>query len=366
MTKTMTIPDDRLTKTKLEGVRKQAHKNIRLILKHMNFKGNDFGDRVVGCCPIPHKASGSPNDNNKAFSWDFTRQMWQCFSHRCHTIHGADIFALVRAYHNCSFKVAIEWILNVLNQDIDSIKDIDSAEAQKIQSFIQKKSELVRHKRAEEEMMKHLTPNDYFVKRGFSKEVVKEFNAGGSWHKIGTYGENRMVVPIYDPLDGYLIAFTCRILNDDLIETWRPKWCHAINFADMRKKSSERAEEERFHASSVLFNLHRAKQNMGESKTIVLTEGPLDVMRLWEAGVKNAVAILGTGFSKQHKLLLHKVGCQRVICLLDSDEAGQKATNGVEKMCKDYFDYRAIVLPNNKDPGETDPGQLRLILKEYL
>jgi DNA primase len=364
---TMTsIPEHKLTKTKLEGIRKQAHKNMRLILKQMNFKGSDFGDRAVGCCPIPHKSSGSPNDNNKAFSWDFTRQMWQCFTHRCHTIYGADVFALVRAHKNCGFKQAIEWVLGALNQDIDAIKEIDSAEAKQIQNFIQKKSELVKHQRAEDEMMKHLAPSKYLVNRGFSQTVVDEFKAGGEWYKVGTYGEGRAVVPIYDPLDGYLIAFTCRLLNDDEIEQWRPKWCHALNFADMRKKSADRTEEERFHASSVLFNLHRAKEHMGESKTIVLTEGPLDVMRLWEAGVKNAVAILGTGFSKQHKLLLHKVGCQRIICVLDPDEAGQKATSGVEKMCKGYFDYRTVTLPDGKDPGDTDPAQLRLIFKEFL
>lgn len=361
-----TIPDNKLTKTKIEGIRKQAHKNLRLLLKHMDFKGSDFGDRVVGCCPIPHKSSGSPNDNNKAFSWDFIRQMWQCFTHRCHNIYGADIFALVRAHKNCGFKQAVEWVLGVLNQDIDAIKDIDSAEAKQIQNFIQKKSELVKHKRMEDEIMRHLTPSNYLINRGFSRAVVDEFRAGGEWHKAGTYGEGRAIVPIYDPLDGYLIAFTCRLLDDSEIEQWRPKWCHALNFADMRKKSSEKAEEERFHASSVLFNLHRAKQYMGYNKTIVLTEGPLDVMRLWEAGVKNAVAILGTGFSKQHKLLLHKVGCQRVVCVLDSDEAGQKASSGVEKACKGYFDYVTIVLPDNKDPGETDLAQLKLIFKEYL
>jgi DNA primase len=360
------VQENQLTKSKIEGIRKQAHKNLRLLLKHMHFKGSDLGDRVTGCCPVSHRESGSPNDNNKAFSWDFTRQMWQCFSHRCHMIHGADIFALVRAHRDCSFKAAIEWILNVINQDLDAILEPDPVEAVRLQQIIKKKSELVRHQRNEDELLKHLEPSPYLLRRGFSQDVIDEFHAGGEWHKPGTYGENRAIVPIYDPLDGYLIAFTCRLLDDSQIESWRPKWCHALNFADMRKKSSERVDEERFHASSVLFNLHRAKEHMGESKTIILTEGPLDVMRLWEAGIKNAVAILGTGFSKQHKLLLHKVGCKKVVCVLDSDEAGQKATSAVLKMCQNYFEYKTLVLPNNKDPGETDPAQLRLYFKDFL
>jgi hypothetical protein len=330
-----------LTKTKVEAIRRLAHTNMRMILRQMNFKGSDFGDRLVGCCPIPHKSSGSPNDNNKAFSWDFSRQMWQCFSHRCHNIHGADVFALVRAYRHCNFREAIDWILKVINRDLND-------------------------KRMEDEIMRHLAPSNYLLNRGFSKEAIQEFRAGGEWHKAGTYGEGRAVVPIYDPLDGYLIAFTCRILDDSKIEAWRPKWCHTLNFAEIRKKSTDRTDEERFYASSVLFNLHRAKEHMGENKTIIITEGPLDVMRLWEAGIKNAVAILGTGFSKQHKTLLHKIGCQRIVCLLDSDDAGQKATSGVEKLCKGYFDYVAVKIPGNKDPGETDPTQLRMFLRGYL
>jgi DNA primase len=366
MTTIKMIPNSTLSKNKVEAIRRLAHTNMRMILRQMNFKGSDFGDRLVGCCPVPHKSSGSPNDNNKAFSWDFTRQMWQCFSHRCHNIYGADVFALVRAHRNCNFKEAVDWVLKVINKDPDDIQEINSNEAKQLQSFIQKKSELVRHKRMEDDIMRHLTPSKYLLNRGFSQEAISEFRAGGEWHKFGTYGEHRAIVPIYDPLDGYLIAFTCRILDDSKIETWRPKWLHALNFAEMRKKASEKTDADRFYASSVLFNLHRAKEHMGESKTIVITEGPLDVMRLWEAGIKNAVAILGTGFSKQHKMLLHKIGCKRIVCLLDSDDAGQKATSGVEKMCSGYFDYVAVSLPGNKDPGETDPSQLRMFLKDYL
>lgn len=355
-----------ISKAKLEGVRKQAHKNMRLLLKKLNFHGYDFGDRLTGCCPISHKDGRTPNDNDKAFSWDFKRQMWQCFTHRCHNVHGSDIFALVRSARACSFREAVEWILSALDQNVDDIKEIDPAEAQKLEQIIRKRSQLVQHQRMEEEIMRHLQPSNYFERRGFSQAVIKEFNCGGEWHRAGTYGEDRAIVPIYDPIDGFLIAFTCRLLDDSIIEAWRPKWCHALNFAEMRKKSVEKTDEERFHASSVLFNLHRAKEHMGDSGTIIIVEGPGDVMRLWEAGLKNTVAVLGTGFSKHHKTLLHKVGCRRILCVLDADEAGQKGGAAVERMCKDYFEYVSVKLPNGKDPGEHDPAQLRLIFKEYL
>lgn len=366
MTMTTELPNGKLTKQKIEGVRKIAHKNMRLIMKKLSFKGADYGNRLVGCCPIPHDNGRTPNDNAQAFSWDFTRQMWQCFTNRCHQINGADVFALIQCAKDCGFKAALQWILDVVEKDIDDIKELDSAEAQRIEQVIRRRSKLVKHKRMEDDLMRHLQSSTYFKDRGFSNEVIEEFGCGGEWHKPKTYGENRVVVPIYDPVDGYLVAFTCRLLDDSQIEPWRPKWCHALNFAELRKKSSERTDEERFYASSVLYNLHRASKHIGVSKTIIVVEGPGDVMQMWEAGLKNTVAVLGTGFSKHHKTLLHKVGCSRVICVLDGDSVGQKASNTVEKMCKDYFEFKSVVLPEGKDPGDHTPAQLRLIFKEYL
>lgn len=355
-----------LTKSKIEGIRKLAHKNMRRILKQWDFRGSDQGSRIVGCCPIPHDNSATPNDNYTAFSWDFTRQMWQCFTHRCHLEKGSDIFALVAAKNQCTFREAINWILKVVESDIDDIKEVNPEEAAKLEQIIRKRSQLVTHKRMEDEIMRHLAPSTYFKDRGFSDEVIEEFGCGGEWHKKGTYGEERAVVPVYDPVDGYLIAFTCRLLDDALIEKWRPKWCHALNFAEIRKKSVDRADEERFYASSVLYNLHRARNHMGDPKTIILTEGPGDVMRMWEASLKNTVAVLGTGFGKHHRTLLLKAGCQRIISVTDGDEPGQKAARTIERMCADYFEFKSVDMPSGKDPGDHDPGQLKLLFKEYL
>jgi DNA primase len=87
---------------------------------------------------------------------------------------------------------------------------------------------------------------------------------------------------------------------------------------------------------------------------------------MWEAGLKNTVAVLGTGFSKHHRTLLHKIGCSRVICVLDGDGPGQKAISKIQKMCGNYFEFQSVVLPTGKDPGDHEPSQLRLLFKEYL
>ena len=355
----------RLDKAKIEGVRRLAHQNLRMILKLFGFRGQDLGSRIVGCCPHPHAEGHTPNDNYSAFSWDFSREMWQCFTHRCHDLNGSDVFALVQTVRNCNFPEAVEWILETVGAALEDVKDIDAEERQRLEQVIRKRSRFVTHSRMEDDLMRHLKPSTYFKSRGFSDEVIKEFGVGGEWYRLGTYGEKRVIVPVYDPLEGYLIAFTCRLLDDSLIEAWRPKWCHALNFAEQRKKSEDRTDEERFYASSVLYNLYRAKEHMGSHKTIILVEGPGDVMRMWEAGIKNVVAVLGTGFGKNHRTLLHKVGCAKVVCALDPDAAGARAVDTVKKTSVGYFEFAMAELLDGKDPGDHDPSQLRMIFKEY-
>lgn len=360
------LPQGMLQKGKIEGIRRLAHKNMRRLIKSLGFSGVDYGNRLVGCCPIPHGDSNTPNDNEQAFSWDFTRQMWQCFSNQCHQAHGADVFALIQSVRKCGFKDAIQYVLDVIDHNIDDIKELDEAEAKRLEQVIRRRSKLVHHKRMEEDLMRHLSVSRYFLDRGFSAEVIAEFNCGGEWHKVKTYGEDRVIVPVYDPIEGFLIAFTCRLLDDSLIESWRPKWCHALNFAEIRKKSVERTDAEKFHASSVLYNLHRASKHMGSSNTIIIVEGPGDVMRMWDAGIKNVVAVLGTSFSKHHRSLLHKVGCSKVVCVFDNDDAGIKAGKTVKKACDGYFEFDGMSLGAGMDPGDHDPTQLRMIFKEYL
>ena len=152
MTMTTNIPSGKkIPKNKIEGVRKLAHKNMRLIMKKLDFKGEDQGARLVGCCPVPHSAGKTPNDNRKAFSWDFHRQMWQCFSHHCHTINGADVFALIQCVKECNFKQALQWVLDVVEKDIDDVKELNSEEALKLEQVIRKRAQLVKHQRRKNE-----------------------------------------------------------------------------------------------------------------------------------------------------------------------------------------------------------------------
>lgn len=377
MTMTETKRKVQLTRGQIESIRQKANGNIRLILGKLGFQGADYGDRLVGCCPHEHDNGNTPNDNTSAFSWSFDRGIWRCFTNHCHEIYGSDIFALVmlvRGYEGADkFIKAVRWVFKALNmKTLDDIGEVSDAELVRERKVIQKKVELRHHQAIEEDMMRHLKPCDYLIKRGISEQTVEIFKANGSWHRFGSYGYNRLCVPIYDPINSYLIGFTCRtLLEDSELEAYEaqgskiPKWLHCRNFGADFKKSSDREDNDRIHTAHILYNLNKAQHYMGELKTLILVEGVIDVLKFWDAGIYNVAAVFGTYVSKQQKMLLHQVGVERILICFDGDDAGNQASEKVVKLLGQYFSTRHIKIPDSKDPGDLLNHELRALVQRY-
>jgi DNA primase len=79
-----------------------------------------------------------------------------------------------------------------------------------------------------------------------------------------------------------------------------------------------------FTKGNLLFNLDRARSNVGEGRPFVLVEGQLDALRCWQVGLKTAVAPQGTSITEGQLALLRRYHPE-VECFFDSDAAGQKA-----------------------------------------
>ena len=78
----------------------------------------------------------------------------------------------------------------------------------------------------------------------------------------------------------------------------------------------------------------------------------MDAISVFDGGVKNVVASLGTSFTAEHckKLLRY---CKRFFFCYDSDEAGQNATIRALSIVRDSgAEVRVIVVPDGKDPDE--------------
>jgi DNA primase len=185
-----------------------------------------------------------------------------------------------------------------------------------------------------EEMLPHRS--NYFIDRGFSKEILDFYEIGGM---VDSRGVQRETIPIRDE-DGNLLTISARRTDSDE----DPKY---ILTKDIPKEAT-------------LYNLHVAKHYMGENKTLILVEGFVDVWALCGLGIYNVVAIMGTSVTPNQARLLWKYA-DNIMVMLDADTAGREATPKVVKMLEQGTFVRAIELPDGKDPKNFTQDDLILL-----
>lgn len=117
-------------------------------------------------------------------------------------------------------------------------------------------------------------------------------------------------------------------------------------------------ETELFHKGSVLYNFSRARRSLQGAEgagTIIAVEGYMDVIALYQAGVENAVAPLGTALTENQLDLMWKMTPQPVLCF-DGDGAGQRAAFRAVDLALPHLkpgkSVRFAMLPDGKDPDD--------------
>lgn len=110
---------------------------------------------------------------------------------------------------------------------------------------------------------------------------------------------------------------------------------------------------------SLIYNKSKTLYLFNESKkaasALLLVEGQADATTLFAAGITSVAGICSTAFTLDHLEMIVRNGIKHIIFVLDSDEAGQKATDKFITLienCKIYPDLRveSIILPDGKDP----------------
>ncbi|MDQ8203294.1 DNA primase [Pelagicoccus sp. SDUM812003] len=155
------------------------------------------------------------------------------------------------------------------------------------------------------------------AKKRFSKEAIEACGLfytkrGVDPRYMGYRFRGRLMIPIRDH-QGRVTAFTARQLEitpqDD---------------PSREAKYINSPETPIFSKSHLLFNLDRARLEVGPDKPFVMVEGQLDAIRCWSVGLTTAVAPQGTGITESQLRLLKRYETQLIV-LLDGDSAGQKA-----------------------------------------
>jgi DNA primase len=133
---------------------------------------------------------------------------------------------------------------------------------------------------------------------------------------------------------GYVIAFSGRLLQDDKESA----------------KYLNSPETPLFRKGKVLFGLHKTKRALIDANCAIVCEGQIDLISLFEAGIKNVVAPQGTAFTENQARLLKRYVNEVVLCF-DADTAGQKAAErSLDALLQNDLIVRVAEMPPGQDP----------------
>jgi DNA primase len=278
-------------------------------------------------------------------------QTWHCFG-ACST--GGDIFTFVMRRENMDFPEALRFLAERAGVQL---LPLDSAE-------IQHKGELERLRAINAAAAQHYhrllleSPSAeqarrYLERRGVARETVATFQLGWapeSWHTIEehlrqqgfaaedilkagltTEGEGgnvydrfrgRLLFPIRD-IQGHVIGFGGRVLDDSL-----PKYLNT-------------PQTPLFDKGSVLYGLDLTRQAIRETETAIVVEGYMDVIILYQCGVRNVVACLGTALSEAHLKALKRL-VKKLVLALDADAAGIKAVERGVITAQEALEHKVV------------------------
>jgi DNA primase catalytic core len=168
------------------------------------------------------------------------------------------------------------------------------------------------------------------------------------------FSPNNLIFVIKDD-HGSPIGFSARDLNYEVkrISYEADKTIGKTNLFCPSKYINTNSNSIIYNKSKTLYLFNEAKKS--ETGAILIVEGQTDAVTCYSAGIKNIAGICSTAFTKEHLELLIANNIKHLIFLLDSDEAGQSATDKFINLIADNENAKdirieAIVLPNNQDP----------------
>ena len=311
------------------------------------------GRNHMGLCPF--HAEKSPS-----FTVNEEKGIFHCFG--CQT--GGSVFQFLMQYDHLTFPEAVERVAKRYGIEIERDGRAGTAGDQGARETLYRLNEcaaanyqrmLISHpegKRARE----------YLKQRGLDDSALRNFTLGyapqfGSGlldvikkekfslqdaFKLGLVGQKgpqqfhekffgRVMFPIINP-GGKVVAFGGRVLDQGM-----PKYLNS-------------SETPLFHKSATLYGLFQAKDGIRKADRVVIVEGYLDVIALFQYEIPYAVATLGTALTVEHVRVLSRYS-KNIIALFDGDEAGQKAAaRSFEIFIEAGMMGRAAFLPKSEDP----------------
>jgi DNA primase len=178
------------------------------------------------------------------------------------------------------------------------------------------------------------------IKRGFSEAqlldaglLVKPDDGRAPYDRF----RHRLTIPIINA-KGRIIAFGARALD----AATEPKYLNS-------------PETKLFDKGSTVFNFARARGPAFDKGELIVVEGYMDVIALYQAGFHHTVATLGTAFTERQMDQLWLLAPEPIICF-DGDRAGEAAAaRAIDRMLpvlREGHSFRFAFLPDGSDPDD--------------
>lgn len=332
-------------------------KYIDQLINSLNIGVSQRGNYYSGCCCI----HGGDNPTALCIYEKDGRYSWKCFTRGCQQNYGRDLLGLIRAIlssvsgKKVSFPSTLQFANNFLNGKVISL-EIPKYEAKKQEK---------RPAPISVPLDKYLNnlrtfefPSSYYIRRGYSKEILKKFSIAINIRKESKF-YTRSIVPFIE--NDKIIGFTGRSFYDI-----------ACSFCGMYHSPYKECPHTEY---AVVYGKWRTLKGfyihdylygdwlLEPGRYIILVEGPGDVWRLHEAGFENSVSICGCGISDVQIDRLKEINNKNIIVALDCDLAGQIGNEKVAKKLRESGFSVETIKPFGKDWGDTPVNEIKSILK---
>lgn len=320
------------------------------------------GSGLMGRCPFPDH-----QEKTASFSVSETKQVYHCFG--CHK--SGNIFSFLRDYQGLNFPEAVEYLAHRANLILPSV---DAAQSNEEDKAKERRKQLFKANKLAanffNELMKKAsddhTVKKYIEKRGLTPETLEAFQVGYApkeWDALTLYLQNngiptavaeeaRLLVPRKEGKSGHFDMFRDRlmfpILNSmsevlafggRIIEQGEPKYLNS-------------PETPVFIKGRVLYGLHQTARYIRSEDQALIVEGYMDLVSLYQAGIRNVAATLGTALTLDHAKILKRL-TRNVLVLFDGDQAGQDAAERSLPLLLQADLYpKGLILPQGMDPDD--------------
>ncbi len=323
------------------------------------------GANWMGCCPFHQEKTPS-------FSVSPAKGFYKCFG--CGK--GGNAYTFLMEMEGLNFPEAIQRVAEMTGVPLpEPIDDQQYAQSKKRKEEKKQLSEQVieLNKLALEFWETELQSKDkkakaarkYLEERGISEEIQKQFRIGfspDSWDGLLNFLrekghddkliEQSGLVSVNEEKDRVFDRFRGRIMFPVLDINGSPVAFGARATGDDQPKYLNSPETPAYVKGQHLYGLFQSKEAIRQKKFAILVEGYLDLIALYQFGITNVAASLGTAFTPEQSKLLSRF-TKKIVINYDGDSAGIKAARrAIEELLPNDFEVKVLVLPNGQDPDD--------------